>query len=87
MTATRAEYTAALTLSTDAYQDFTLHLRTCPACRPVRNDCPTRDGLYGTAQRLRKAVDDMVTGWANARRSAAQAATNDDTSTDDQPGG
>jgi hypothetical protein len=40
-----------------------------------------------TAQRLRKAVDDMVTGWANARRSAAQAATNDDTSTDDQPGG
>ena len=82
MTATRAEYTEALTLSTDAYHAFTAHLQICPACRPVRKDCPTRDGLYGNASRLRQAVDDMVTGWANARRSAAeQAAPTADTST------
>jgi len=71
MIATRAEYTEALTLSTDAYHAFTAHMRTCPACVPVRTDCPTRDGLYGAARAAQQAVDDMVAGWANARRAAA----------------
>lgn len=74
MIATRAQYTEALTLSNDAYSDFTKHLQSCPACRPVRTDCPTRDDLYDTASRLNQAVDDMVTGWAAARRSAATGA-------------
>jgi len=71
MIATRAEYTEALGLSTDALKDFTQHLQSCPACRPVRIDCPTRDELYANASRLDQAVEDMVTGWAEARRSAA----------------
>ncbi len=78
MTATRAQYTEALTLSNEAFEDFTKHLQACPACRPVRTDCPTRDGLYGTADRLRQVVDDMVAGWTNARRSAASQAAPDD---------
>jgi len=71
VTATRAEYTEALTLSNDAYADFTKHLQTCPACRPVRLACPTRERLYDAASRLDQAVEDVVTGWAQARRGAA----------------
>lgn len=71
MTATRAEYTEALTLSTEAFEEFKRHLWSCSACRPVRLDCPTRDGLYATGRRLRQAVDDIVAGWAEARRNAA----------------
>lgn len=77
MTATRAEYTEALTLSTDAFEEFKRHLRACPACRPVRLDCPTRDGLYATGRRLRQAVDGIVAGWAEARRNAAATAGTD----------
>jgi hypothetical protein len=78
MTATRAQYTEALTLSSDAFEDFTKHLQTCSACRPVRTDCSTRDALYSTADRLRRVVDDIVTGWAEARRSAADTAPTND---------
>lgn len=77
MTATRAEYTEALTLSNDAFEEFKRHLWACPACRPVPLDCPTRDGLYATADRLRQTVDDIVAGWAEARRSAAAPAGSD----------
>jgi hypothetical protein len=79
MTATRAEYTEALTLSSDAYAEFTKHMRNCPACVPVRRDCPVRDELYRTAKRLNKAVEDIVTGWAEVRKLAA--AVPDDTAT------
>lgn len=71
MIATRAQYAEALGLSNDAYEDFTKHLQTCPACRPVRTDCPTRDGLYDTASRLDQAVEDIVSDWAQTRQSAA----------------
>jgi hypothetical protein len=73
MTATRAQHAEALGLSSDALTAFTKHLQTCPACRPVRTDCPAREELYRTAKRLDQEADDMVTCWAEARRSEAAA--------------
>lgn len=81
MSVTRAKYTQALGHSNDAFEDFKKHLQTCPACRPVRTDCPTRDDLYGTAARQRQVVDDIVTGWAEARRNATAQAAPENTPT------